>query len=98
MKQPDRKCVVSLEDVPNVGPAIARLLRRAGVSTPDGLAEIDPYNLYFDACEAEGKRIDPCVLDVFLAAAEYMRGGEAKPWWAFTAERKARLEEMGKVS
>jgi hypothetical protein len=30
------------------------------------------------------------VLDTFIAAADFMRGADARPWWAYTAARKAR--------
>jgi hypothetical protein len=29
------------------------------------------------------------VLDTFLAAVDFMRGAEPRPWWAYTAQRKA---------
>ena len=32
-----------------------------------------------------GDRHDPCVLDTFLAAKDFMTGGPAQPWWHFTA-------------
>jgi hypothetical protein len=35
-----------------------------------------------------GQRQDSCVLDTFMAAVHFMEGGEARPWWSFTAERK----------
>jgi hypothetical protein len=30
------------------------------------------------------------VLDTFMAATAFMGGAEARPWWDYTAERKAR--------
>ena len=30
---------------------------------------------------ATGKRQDPCVLDTFMAATDFMRGAEPAPWW-----------------
>ena len=35
-----------------------------------------------------GKRQDPCVLDTFMAATDFMRGAAAAPWWSYTAQRK----------
>jgi hypothetical protein len=29
------------------------------------------------------------VLDTFLAATDFMRGAPARPWWTYTAARKA---------
>ena len=38
-----------------------------------------------------GIRHDPCMLDTFIAVTRFMAGDAARPWWAYTAERKARL-------
>ncbi|MBK1611991.1 mitomycin resistance protein [Rubrivivax gelatinosus] len=78
-----------LEQLPNIGPSIAGDLRQLGIVHPRELAERDAFVLYRQLCEATGKRQDPCVLDTFLAAIAFMRGAEARPWWTYTAERKA---------
>jgi hypothetical protein len=78
----------ALEDLPNVGPAIATDLRRLGIGTPDELRGRDPYMLYHDLCRATHSLHDPCVLDTFIAVVRYVDGGPAKPWWHYTAERK----------
>ena len=78
-----------LEQLPNIGPAIAADLRRLGVMQPRELASRDAFALYRALCELTGKRQDPCVLDTFLAAADFMRGAEPRPWWTYTAQRKA---------
>jgi predicted GIY-YIG superfamily endonuclease len=80
-----------LEDIPNVGPAVAADLRRLGITTPAELPGRDPYALYDDLCRITGQRHDPCLLDTFIAAVRFMAGGPKKPWWAYTAERKRRL-------
>jgi len=77
-----------LEDLPNVGPAIATDLRRLGIGTPDELRGRDPYMLYHDLCRATHSLHDPCVLDTFIAVVRYVDGGPAKPWWHYTPERK----------
>lgn len=82
---------VALEQVPNVGPAIAGILRRLGIHHPADLKDRDPYEMYERLCHLDGKRVDPCVLDVFLATVDYMNGGARKPWWKFTAQRKRRM-------
>ena len=78
-----------LEQLPNVGPSIAADLRRIGVRHPRDLAQRDAYTLYQALCRVSGKRQDPCVLDTFLAATDFMRGAPPRPWWAYTAQRKA---------
>ena len=82
------RAVAGLEDIPNVGPAVAGDLRRLGIKTPRELAGRDPYAMYDDLCRLTGQRHDPCLLDTFIAAVRYMEGGPKKPWWKYTAERK----------
>lgn len=79
----------ALEQLPNVGPALAAELRRIGVHSPDQLTDAIALELYDRLCEATGKRQDPCVLDTFLAITDFMRGAAPAPWWAYTARRKA---------
>jgi len=77
-----------LEDLPNVGRAVAADFRRLGIGTPDEIRGRDPYMLYHDLCRATRARVDPCMLDTFIAVVRYVDGGPAKPWWHYTAERK----------
>lgn len=77
-----------LEQLPNVGPAMAAELRALGIAHPRELADRDAFALYQALCTHSGKRQDPCVLDTFLAVVDFMRGAEARPWWAYTAQRK----------
>lgn len=86
--------LADLEDLPNVGPAIAADLRLLGIRRPAELAGRDPLAMYQELCRRTGARQDPCVLDVFMAAVDFAGGGGAKPWWAFTAERKARYGRL----
>ena len=78
-----------LEQLPNIGPALAADLRLIGIHAPRELRGRDPFVLYQQLCAATGQRQDPCVLDTFMAATDFMRGGQAAPWWAYTAQRKA---------
>lgn len=86
-----RGTVAKLEDIPNVGPATAGDFLLLGITTPADLRGQDAYALYETLCRKTGVRHDPCVIDVFLAAVRYMDGNPAKPWWAYTAERKREL-------
>ena len=83
--------VARLEDIPNVGKAVAAALRRIGIDTPMALVGRDPYALYAELNAVTGTRHDPCLLDTFIAATRFMGGEPARPWWAYTAERKARV-------
>ena len=77
-----------LEDLPNIGPAMAADLRAMGIVHPRELAHRDAFVLYQLLCALSGKRQDPCVLDTFMAATDFMRGAAPAPWWAYTAQRK----------
>jgi hypothetical protein len=89
----DRSRLCALEDLPNVGKAIAADLRRIGIRTPDSLAGRDPYALYDALNRATGVRHDPCVLDTFIAIVRFVDGAPARPWWHYTAERKRALAQ-----
>jgi len=90
--------VARLEDIPNVGPAIAADLRQLGITTPAGLPGRDPYALYDDLCRITGHRHDPCLLDTFIAAVRYMEGAPKRPWWKYTAERKREIAARTEAS
>ncbi|MDH4450321.1 MAG: helix-hairpin-helix domain-containing protein [Rhodoferax sp.] len=78
-----------LTDIPNIGKSIAGDLRGLGVNTPADVAAMDPIATYEALRTSMGQRHDPCVLDTFLAAKDFMNGGPAQPWWHFTPLRKA---------
>ncbi len=94
-KKADRNRLDALTDLPNVGKAIAADLRQLGFSEPRQLAGRCPFGLYEALCEHYGRRIDPCVLDVFISITRFLSGEEACPWWAYTQERKQLLEQKG---
>lgn len=96
MKNPDRATVSLLVDLPNIGKAIANDLRLIGIDHPNKLIGKDPYNLYKKLCTVSGKLHDPCVIDVFISAVNFMEGGDPLPWWAFTNERKNHMEKQKK--
>jgi hypothetical protein len=91
MKNPDRKAVSRLEELPNIGKAMADDLRLIGIDHPKELIGKDPLKLYETLCKASRTRQDPCVLDVFMSVIHFMEGGKPLPWWSFTAERKRRV-------
>jgi len=79
----------ALEQLPNIGPSLAEDLRLIGVQHPVQLKGRDPFVLYQSLCAKTGRRQDPCVLDTFMAATDFMRGAAPSPWWHYTAQRKA---------
>jgi hypothetical protein len=79
----------TLEQLPNIGPSLAADLRLIGIAHPRELRGKDPFVLYQKLCAATGVRQDPCVLDTFMAATDFMAGAAPAPWWHYTAQRKA---------
>ena len=94
MKNPDRETVSQLEDLPNIGNAIAGDLRLIGIDHPQQLVGKKPFELYAALCSITGKRHDPCVIDVFMAVVSFMGGGEPLPWWSFTDARKEQIQNQ----
>ncbi|MEO3692969.1 helix-hairpin-helix domain-containing protein [Roseateles paludis] len=80
-----------LTDIPNIGTAIAADLVGLGITTPADVKRMDPIGTYNRLRDPMGHRHDPCVLDTFMAAHDFMNGGPARPWWHFTAQRKQLL-------
>jgi hypothetical protein len=83
-----RDKVFKLEDLPNIGKAMATDLRGIGIREPGQLVGNNAFKMYEALCARTGVRQDPCVLDVFMSIVHFMDGGEALPWWSFTEERK----------
>ena len=88
-----REKVAELTDLPNVGQATAADLRLLGIGAPEDLKGRDPYELYDRLCTITRTRQDPCVLDVLISITHFMDGGDPRPWWTFTQERKRALRK-----
>ena len=86
-----RENIKYLQEIPNIGKAIAKELNLIGIHLPGQLIGNDPYKMYSKLCNATNQQQDKCVLDVFISAVRYMEGGPAKKWWEFTKERKNKL-------
>ena len=84
----------ALEQIPNIGPAAAEDLRLLGIAKPQDLRDRDPFEMYQQLCTLTETRHDPCVLDTFMAAVDFMGGAPAAPWWRYTAERKAQFGQI----
>ena len=87
----NRTVFTQLEELPNIGPAIAAKLRQIDIHAPSDLVGRDPYTLFDELQARTGQRHDACLLDVFISATRFMDGEPEKPWWAYTAERKRTL-------
>ena len=93
IKSPEgRRCrgrCLALEQLPNIGPSLAADLRLIGIACRPTCAARTLSSSTRSLCATTGQRHDPCVLDTFMAATDFMRGAPAAPWWKYTAERKA---------
>jgi hypothetical protein len=89
-----RTDIARLEDIPNVGISVAEDLGQLGIRLPSDLPGRDPFEMYDDLCRIARQRLDPCLLDTFIAVVRYMEGGPKMPWWKFTAERKKTLAKI----
>lgn len=83
-----------LEDIPNIGKSIAEDLRLIGIKTPKQLKDKNAFQLYEKLNKNTGVKHDPCVLDTFMAAIDFMNGGKPKKWWEFTPTRKKLYPEL----
>ncbi len=91
--QPITKKINKLQDLPNVGPAIAAKLKVLNIERPADLMGLDPYAMYDELNSITGRRHDPCLLDVFISVVRFMEGAPALPWWKYTAERKQKFHQ-----
>lgn len=91
-RSPDQ--AVFLEQIPNIGLSIANDLRQLGITKPSQLRGKKPLDLYRRMNRLTGTRQDPCLLDCFLAAVDFMEGKANKPWWAYSVKRK-QLKDLG---
>lgn len=80
--------VKKFTDIPNIGPAMEADFKLLKLKTPGDLKNKDAFSLYTKLCKISGVRHDPCVLDTFIAAIDFMNGAPARPWWFYTKERK----------
>lgn len=86
----------ALEDVPNIGKAIAADLRAIGIELPSQLIEQEPLAIYRVLEKQMEQRHDPCVLYTLLAAQHFMKCGEALPWYKFTEQGKRLLAVLAR--
>ncbi|MBP6037828.1 MAG: mitomycin resistance protein [Candidatus Saccharimonas sp.] len=71
--------VSNLTTIPNVGEATARDLNRIGIFKVSDLKAADEVGLFETLCEIDGVKHDPCTLDVFMSAVDYVTNGTSKP-------------------
>lgn len=81
-----------LEDLISIGPAMLRDFELLGIRSVPQLARQNPAKLYEKLCQATGKPMDICCLDVFSAAVAQARNPrlptEQCQWWYWSRKRK----------
>jgi len=88
-----------LQEIPGVGPSLARDLRLIGIEKVADLRGRDPEQLYAELEERVGHHVDRCVLYVFRSSVYF--AGRSRPaleltkWWNWKdgglAERRGLL-------
>ncbi len=77
--------VKALQEIPGVGPSIARDLVGLGVEAVPDLIGRDPQKLYDQLCKQQGGHVDRCVLYTFRCAVYYASNTKHDPqklkWW-----------------
>lgn len=89
-----REEVEKLTDIVNIGPSIAGDFVRIGVNCPQDLIGRDPWKLYQKLVTQTKTFHDPCVLDTFIAAVDFMNGNPPQTWWSYTQLRKESYTEQ----
>lgn len=88
-----RQQIHSFQQIKNVGPAMERDFRRLKLQKPQELIGKDPFELYRRICQVDGEFHDPCVLDCYISAIEFMNGKPPQVWWSYTRARKKKYEQ-----
>ena len=85
-----------LTDLVSVGPAIAADFEDLGITEVGQLVDRDAGELYEELQRLKGKKMDPCVLDVFRAAIEQARDPKLpekkKHWHYWSKVRKGQIK------
>jgi hypothetical protein len=82
-----------LKDLVSIGPAMLEDFELLGIKTVAQLRRRSPQRMYRNLCQLRGQRIDPCCLDVFVAAVAQAIDPELpieqRQWWYWSKVRKA---------
>jgi len=85
-----------LLDLRGIGKSILGDLNDLGITTVEELARQEGEELYNRLCSLRGRRIDPCVLDVFNCTIAQARDpdlpADLRDWWTWSRIRKGERE------
>ena len=81
-----------LRDLVSIGPAMLKDFELLGISSVTQLRRRSPQRMYEEVCRLRGQRLDPCCLDVFVAAVAQAKDPqlpiEQRQWWYWSKVRK----------
>src|ERR1051325_10189014 len=81
-----------LKDLVSVGPAMLEDFELLGIKTVGQLRRRSPQRIYQELARLRGQHIDPCCLDVFVAAVAQAKDPslpiEQRQWWYWSKLRK----------
>ena len=81
-----------LKDLTSVGPTFLADFKLLGVDSVANLKRRNPKRMYDQLCRLKRQRLDPCCLDVFVAAVAQAKDPELpveqRQWWYWSRVRK----------
>jgi hypothetical protein len=85
-----------LKDMASVGPATLEDLELLGINSVAQLRLRNPQRMYKQLCRIKRQVIDPCCLDVFVAAVAQAKDPnlpiEQRQWWYWSKVRKQQIK------
>jgi hypothetical protein len=85
-----------LKDLVSIGPIMLENLELLGVKSIRELSLRNPKRMYEELCRLKRQRLDPCCLDVFVAAVAQAKDPnlpvEQRQWWYWSKVRKRNAE------
>lgn len=84
--------LTQFESLSSIGPSITKYLWVLGYRSVASLRTAKPEVMYDRLCALVGRRVDPCVEDIFRCAVAQARHAdlslEARNWWYWTPHRR----------
>jgi Pathogenicity locus len=85
-----------LKDLVSIGPATLDDLELLGINSVAQLRLRNPQRMYKQLCRIQRQVIDPCCLDVFVAAVAQAKDPnlpiEQRQWWYWSKVRKRQIK------
>lgn len=82
----------SIQNIPGIGPKLAKELVSIGIQKVTDLKNKDPEKLYLKLCAHHGHPVDRCVLYVFRSAVYFasnkIHDPEKLKWWNWKDKKK----------